>query len=65
VEKSIAEGRLKILPLNGDFFVGAEAILRADAPEHPMAPKFISLVKEKLGNNHTKPFVRTAAVRRN
>jgi DNA-binding transcriptional LysR family regulator len=50
VEKPIAEGRLKILPLEGDIFVGSNALLRADAPEHPMAQQFISLVKECLGN---------------
>ena len=50
VEKSISEGRLKILPLSGEIWVGVDALLRADAPEHPMAEKFISLVREAFGN---------------
>jgi DNA-binding transcriptional LysR family regulator len=48
VEKAIAEGRLKVLPLSGDIWVGADALLHADAPEHPMVEKFISLVREAL-----------------
>jgi DNA-binding transcriptional LysR family regulator len=46
VEKAIAEGRLKILPLSGEIYVGVDALLRTDAPEHPMAKKFMSLVRE-------------------
>ena len=46
VEKEITEGRLKELVLSDDIRVGANAILRIDAPEHPMAEKFIALVKE-------------------
>ena len=46
VEKEIAEGRLKALPLVNDIWVEAEALLRADSPEHPAAQSFISLVKE-------------------
>ncbi len=65
VEKSIAEGRLKILPLNGDIYVGAEAILRADAPEHPIAQKFIFLVKECLNNKLTKAVPKLAAAGKN
>lgn len=61
VEKPIAEGRLKILPLNGDIFVGAQAILRGDAPEHPMAQKFISLVKDCLNHKAVKAAPRLAA----
>ncbi len=65
VEKSIAEGRLKVLPLNGDIYVGVEAVLRADGPEHPMAQKFISLVKEALENKQVKTAARIAAARKN
>ena len=65
VEKPIAEGRLKVLQLNGDIYVGVEAILRADAPEHPMAQKFISLVKECLANKQAKAKPRLVAVQRN
>ena len=46
VEKAIAEGRLKVLPLSGDIWVGVDALLRTDAPEYPMAEKFVSLVRE-------------------
>jgi len=65
VEKPIAEGRLKVLPLTGDIYVGAEAILRSDAPEHPMAPKFISLVKDTLANKPVRSAVRLSAVQKN
>jgi DNA-binding transcriptional LysR family regulator len=61
VEKPIAEGLLKILPINGDIYVGVEAILRADAPEHPMAQKFIGLVKDCLNNKIAKVTPRLAA----
>ena len=63
VEREIEEGRLKVLALNGDIFVGAEAILRGDAPEHPMAQKFISLVKDCLNNKHEKTKPRLTAQR--
>jgi DNA-binding transcriptional LysR family regulator len=63
VERSIAEGRLKILPLNGDIFVGAQALLLADAPEHPMVDKFISLVKDGLNNNQAKTAPRLTAAK--
>jgi DNA-binding transcriptional LysR family regulator len=46
VKEEIAEGRLKALSLNGDIWVGADALLRENAPEHPMVNNFISLVKE-------------------
>lgn len=61
VEKHIAEGRLKVLPLNGDILVGSQAIIRADAPEHPMVQKFINLVKDCMNNNHGKAIPRLAA----
>ena len=46
VEKGISEGRLKELPLPGDIYVGADALLLDNAPVHPMADRFISLVRE-------------------
>ena len=46
VEKAVAEGRLKVLPLSGEIWVGVDALLRTDAPEYPMAEKFVSLVRE-------------------
>jgi DNA-binding transcriptional LysR family regulator len=61
VEKPIAEGRLKILPLNGDIYIGVEALLHADAPEHPMAQKFISMVRDCLKNKQAKSAPRIAA----
>lgn len=65
VERPIAEGRLKILPLSGDIYVGAAAILRSDAPEHPMAQKFIILVKDCLANKQLQVKPRLAAVQSN
>jgi DNA-binding transcriptional LysR family regulator len=56
VEKAISEGRLKALPLSKGISVVADAVLRADAPEHPMARKFITLAKECFkvsGKKHT------------
>jgi DNA-binding transcriptional LysR family regulator len=61
VERSIAEGRLKILPLSGDIFVGVEALVRADAPEHPVAERFITLVREALEDKREKSVARAAA----
>ena len=61
VERAIADGRLKVLPLSGDIYVGVDAVLRADAPEHPMAEKFISLVREACDSNMKKTATRTAA----
>jgi len=61
VERAIAEGRLKVLPLSGDIFVGVDAILRADAPEHPVAERFISLVREACETKHRKSTARAAA----
>lgn len=53
VAKAIAEGRLKALSLPSDISVVANAVLRGDAPEHPMAEKFISLVKECFASGGT------------
>ncbi len=64
VERSISEGRLKILPLSGEIWVGVDAILRTDAPEHPMAEKFMSLVKEAFGTGREKPVPRAVAGQR-
>jgi DNA-binding transcriptional LysR family regulator len=63
VERSISEGRLKILPLSGEIWVGVDAILRADAPEHPLAERFMSLVKEAFGTGREKPVPRAVAGR--
>jgi DNA-binding transcriptional LysR family regulator len=63
VERSIAEGRLKILPLNGDIFVGAQALLLGDGPEHPMVDKFISLVKDCFNHHQAKTAPRLAAAK--
>lgn len=52
VEREIAEGRLKALPLDNDIWVGADALIRTDAPEHPAVGRFISLVKEAFKNHH-------------
>ena len=50
VEREIAEGRLKAIPLVNDIWVGADVLLRADGPEHPMAGKFVSLIKKAFKN---------------
>jgi DNA-binding transcriptional LysR family regulator len=64
VEKAIAEGRLRVLSLSRDITVGVDALLRADAPEHPMAEDFISLVRETFANgNGDKAAPRLAAER--
>jgi DNA-binding transcriptional LysR family regulator len=51
VEREIAEGRLKAIPLVNDIWVGADVLLRTDTPEHPMAEKFVSLVKKAFKND--------------
>jgi LysR family transcriptional regulator, low CO2-responsive transcriptional regulator len=63
VERSIAEGRLRLLPLSGDIYVGVEALLRADAPRHPMAEKFIILVKQALDTKSEKSTASVVASR--
>jgi DNA-binding transcriptional LysR family regulator len=50
VEREIAEGRLKAIPLVNDIWVGADILLRTDTPEHPVAGRFVSLVKEAFKN---------------
>lgn len=52
VEKDITEGRLKVLTLKHDIWVGATALLRENSPEHPMADNLISLVKEAFVNHN-------------
>lgn len=52
VEKDITEGRLKVLTLKNDIWVGATALLRENSPEHPMANNLISLVKEAFINRN-------------
>jgi DNA-binding transcriptional LysR family regulator len=51
VEREIAEGRLKEIPLVNEIWVGADVLLRNDTPEHPMAEKFVSLVKKAFKND--------------
>jgi DNA-binding transcriptional LysR family regulator len=56
VERSISEGRLKVLPLSGEIWVGVSALLRTDAPEHPMVEKFVSLVNQAFETkSHRSP----------
>jgi len=50
-----------VLPLSRDIWVGADALLRADAPEHPMADRFISLVTEALQSPAERPAVTAGA----
>jgi DNA-binding transcriptional LysR family regulator len=52
VRKAIEEGRLKVLPLPGEIRVRAEALVRADAPEHPITASFIGMVGETLKRGH-------------
>ena len=61
VERAISEGRLKALPITSDISVIADAVLRADAPEHPMAQNFISLVRKCFEANGDKSVVAVAA----
>jgi DNA-binding transcriptional LysR family regulator len=61
VQKAIYEGRLKALPFSRDIRVEVQALLRADAPEHPMADRFISLVTEALQAPEERSAVAAAA----
>jgi DNA-binding transcriptional LysR family regulator len=61
VEKAVAGGRLKVLPLSGEIWVGVDALLRADAPGHPMAEKFLSLVREAFETKHHRTAAGTVA----
>ena len=54
VERAISDGRLKALPLPRSISVVADAVLRADAPEHPIARKFIALARECFKVNNKK-----------
>jgi DNA-binding transcriptional LysR family regulator len=51
VERKIAEGQLKELPLFDDILVGVDALLHVNGPEHPVAGKFIDLVREVFKDN--------------
>jgi DNA-binding transcriptional LysR family regulator len=51
VAKDISSGRLKIIPLPGEILVGADVLVRTDAPEHNMTEQFITLVKQAFNNN--------------
>jgi LysR family transcriptional regulator, low CO2-responsive transcriptional regulator len=62
VEREIREGRLKILPLSADIWVGADALLHADTPEHPMTGKFIALLRKVFETNGEKVAVGASRV---
>jgi len=51
VEREIAEGRLKAIPLVNDIWVGADVLLRTDTPEHPVAERFVALVRKAFKND--------------
>ena len=55
VRKEISEGRLKELTLAGEIYVGADALLRADALEHMMTERFITLVREEFESHYSSP----------
>ena len=46
VEKEVAEGRLKILPLEEDIRIGVDVLVRQDVILPPIANSFISLARE-------------------
>jgi DNA-binding transcriptional LysR family regulator len=48
VQRAVSEGRLKLLAMGDEIRVGVDALLRTDAPKHPMAEKFIAIVREAL-----------------
>jgi DNA-binding transcriptional LysR family regulator len=54
VHNEISSGKLKVLPLPGDLYVGADVLIRTDAPEHAMTEQFITLVKNEFENNHNR-----------
>lgn len=53
VEREIAEGKLKILPLADDIKIGVDALVHRDVPLPPIGRKFISLVKEAFQARHS------------
>jgi DNA-binding transcriptional LysR family regulator len=55
VQKAIEEGRLKALPLSGELRVRADALLRADAPEHPITTTFITMITQTLKQGDREP----------
>jgi len=50
VEKEVSEGRLKILPLEEDIWVGVDVLVRQDVILSPIANSFISLARETLSS---------------
>ena len=54
VEKEIAEGRLKILPLANDIKIGVDAVVHRDVPLPLIGRKFISLVEEAFQALHSR-----------
>ncbi len=61
VQKAIFDGRLKILPLLRDIWMGMDACFHVDAPGHPMADSLISLVTETIQSPAERPAVATTA----
>lgn len=53
VEREIAEGKLKILPLADDIKIGVDVLVHRDVPLPPIGRKFISLVKEAFQARHS------------
>jgi hypothetical protein len=52
VENDILSGKLKVLLLPGELYVGADVLIRTDAPDHSMTEQFITLVKNEFDNYH-------------
>jgi DNA-binding transcriptional LysR family regulator len=52
VDNDISSGKLKVLPLPSELFVGADVLIRTDAPEHTMTEQFITMVKNEFANHH-------------
>ena len=52
VEGEVSEGTLKVLPLKEDIKIGVDILVHKGNPLHPIANRFISLVRETL-NKHS------------
>lgn len=52
VENDISNGKLRILTLPSELYVGANVLVRTDAPEHSMTEQFITLVTNEFTNHH-------------
>lgn len=53
VRDKITEGRLKMIPLATEIYVGADVLVRSDTPIHPYVEKFVSLVKDRFRNQQS------------